>query len=59
MNGKKPKTGHASDEVDLSGSAAQREAAVQKDLMEKADNVRSITSTTQQDKARALWVRRW
>ncbi|WVF68476.1 hypothetical protein IAT40_003243 [Kwoniella sp. CBS 6097] len=46
-------------EVRLSGSAAERQETVQLDLTQKADDIKRLTSTSQQDKARALWVRRW
>nr|ODN91645.1 hypothetical protein L204_05632 [Cryptococcus depauperatus CBS 7855] len=41
------------------GSAAERQESVRKELAEQAEEVKRISNNTQQDKARALWVRRW
>ncbi|ORY35573.1 RFX DNA-binding domain-domain-containing protein [Naematelia encephala] len=48
-------------EVDLigTGMAMEREESVRRDLTEKAEQMLRMSTTTQQDKARALWVRRW
>ncbi|KAK6908478.1 hypothetical protein I203_102480 [Kwoniella mangroviensis CBS 8507] len=45
--------------VALSGSALERQETVRKDLTDKSNEIKRITSQTQQDKARTLWVRRW
>ncbi|ODO08517.1 hypothetical protein L198_00247 [Cryptococcus wingfieldii CBS 7118] len=45
-------------EFKLQGSAAERQAVVRSDLTEKADEIKGMSSSSQQDKARALWVRR-
>ncbi|WVW86952.1 hypothetical protein I302_109008 [Kwoniella bestiolae CBS 10118] len=45
--------------VALSGSALERQETVRKDLTEKSSEIKRMTSQTQQDKARTLWVRRW
>ncbi|WVQ77706.1 hypothetical protein IAR50_007396 [Cryptococcus sp. DSM 104548] len=46
-------------EFKLQGSAAERQAMVRGDLTEKASEIKGMSSSSQQDKARALWVRRW
>ncbi|OCF35189.1 hypothetical protein I316_03231 [Kwoniella heveanensis BCC8398] len=46
-------------EIRLSGSAAERQETVRQDLTQKADEIKRLTSTSQQDKSRAIWVRRW
>ncbi|WVQ79199.1 hypothetical protein IAT38_001295 [Cryptococcus sp. DSM 104549] len=46
-------------DLKLHGSAAERQEMVRQDLTEKAAEVKGMSSTSQQDKARALWVRRW
>ncbi|KAL7425126.1 hypothetical protein Q5752_000814 [Cryptotrichosporon argae] len=47
------------DDMQLRGTPAERQVAVQQDLAETANKVKSIVSAGQQDKARALWVKRW
>lgn len=40
-------------------SASEREETVQLILREEADKVMSLLTSSQQDKARSQWVRRW
>ncbi len=47
------------DDLELTGSAAERDEAVKNDLMEKAKQILTMSSASQQDKARTGWVRRW
>ncbi|KAK4689434.1 hypothetical protein P7C73_g678, partial [Tremellales sp. Uapishka_1] len=46
-------------EIQLTGSASEREETVRADLMTKADEIKVLSTNSQQDKARALWVKRW
>ncbi|RXK36399.1 hypothetical protein M231_06365 [Tremella mesenterica] len=46
-------------DIKLVGSAAEREEMVRRDLTQKAEQVKCLPATSQQDKARALWVKRW
>ncbi|WVQ96023.1 hypothetical protein IAU59_003123 [Kwoniella sp. CBS 9459] len=46
-------------EIRLSGSAVERQETVRQDLTQKAEGIKMLNSTSQQDKARAVWVRRW
>lgn len=55
--------GHAQrlsiDHVRLLGSAADREESVRLMLHTAAEEMRSLPSASQQDKAKSAWVKKW
>ena len=46
-------------QIQLTGTAEDRENAVRNDLRDFAASIAALTSPTQQDKARGVWVRTW
>lgn len=54
--------GHAkrvSVEFRLHGTAADREETVRQMLQSAAEEMRSLSSSAQQDKAKTAWVKKW
>jgi hypothetical protein len=49
----------SSSTVDFPGSVIEREDAVRRELLSLSEQLRDLPTTSQQDKARSTWVRRW